>query len=160
RALLDLAMASLVEHHPEIGKGRPILEPKGTVIRLSNRRHRLAGHRYLLAGASGYSLNPVSGFGLGHAMTAGELAAQQAVAAVQAQDYSLDTLQGYQRKVYRTLRTELWLSQLITGLLAHPRWFVPFIFRTGTLFCRLLTTPNFTRQFLKPSFYWRMLFSK
>ncbi|HAP64011.1 MAG TPA: hypothetical protein DCR93_32505 [Cytophagales bacterium] len=158
--LLEEAFVSLLQHHPELGQGSALQKAKGTVIRLSTRRHQLAGERYLLAGAADYSLNPVSGFGVGHAMTAGELAAKQAMAAVQAQDYSHRHLQGYQLQVYRALRTELWLSQLITGLLDRPRWFVPMVFRLGTLFRRVLTTPDFTRQFLKPSFYWRMLFTK
>jgi menaquinone-9 beta-reductase len=82
----------------------------GTSIFLKTKKKRYVGKRVMLAGASAYCLNPVTGMGVGNAMKMGELAGYQAIACYQKGDYSELCLNEYGKKIEHLYRSTYFMN--------------------------------------------------
>jgi flavin-dependent dehydrogenase len=130
---------------------------KGAAIQLAYKKAKLSGERFLLAGAAGQSVHPVTGYGAGHAMAAGEIAAQFARQAIDNQIFTAKFLKQYDKAVYKKLGNEILLSQIITYIFDHPKTCLPILFRVGGSITNLLTHEDFSQEFLNPAFYFRQV---
>lgn len=130
---------------------------KGAAIQLAYKKAKLSGERFILAGAAGQSVHPVTGYGAGHAMAAGEIAAQIASQAIDNQNFTAKFLKQYDKTVYKKLGNEILLSQIITYIFDHPKTCLPILFRVGGSITNLLTHEDFSQEFLNPAFYFRQL---
>lgn len=133
---------------------------KGAAIQLSYKKAKISGERFLLAGSAAQSVHPVTGYGVGHAMAAGEIAAKSALEAIEKQDFSAKFLKLYDKAVYKKLGNEILLSQIITYIFDHPKTCLPILFKVGGSITSLLTHEDFSREFLNPVFYFKQIFSK
>lgn len=130
---------------------------KGATIQLSYKKAKISGDRFLLAGAAAQSVHPVTGYGVGHAMAAGEIAAQSAHQAIQQQRFDAKFLKQYDKAVYKKLGNEILLSKLTTYIFDHPKTCLPILFRVGGSITDLLTHKDFSQEFLNPAFYLKRL---
>jgi flavin-dependent dehydrogenase len=130
---------------------------KGAAIQLSYKKAKISGERFLLAGSAAQSVHPVTGYGAGHAMAAGEIAAKSAAKAIANQDFSASSLKQYDKAVYKKLGNEILLSQIITYIFNHPKTCLPILFRVGGSITSLLTHKDFSQEFLNPAFYFKQL---
>lgn len=133
---------------------------KGAAIQLSYKKAKISGERFLLAGSAAQSVHPVTGYGVGHAMAAGEIAAKIAKQAIDNQDFSAKFLKSYDKAVYKKLGNEILLSQMLTYIFDHPKTCLPILFKVGNSITNLLTHEDFSKEFLKPSFYFKQLVTK
>jgi flavin-dependent dehydrogenase len=130
---------------------------KGAAIQLSYKRAKLSGERFILAGAAGQSVHPVTGYGVGHAMAAGEVAAKIVVQAIENQDFSAKFLKKYDKAIQKKLGNEILLSQILNYIFDHPKTCLPILFGVGSSITSLLTHEDFSQEFLNPAFYFRQL---
>ena len=116
KALLDVCVA-----HPRFrdrfAGARRLGAVKGWGLPLGSRPRPMAGDGWLLVGDAASLIDPFSGEGIGNAMVSGEQAAQWAVRAAEAGDFSKAFLKGYERDVLHYLRGELRLSHAMQRLL-------------------------------------------
>lgn len=98
-------------------KAELVGEIGATAMNLSTRRRHYSGAHYLLAGSAAGAVNPVTGFGVGHAMLMGKLAAQQAAQALSEQCFSAAYLSNYDKQVHAKLKNEILISNWNTRLL-------------------------------------------
>jgi flavin-dependent dehydrogenase len=129
----------------------------GTSIQLSYKRPKRSGKRFLLAGAAVQSMHPLIGYGVAHAMAAGEIAAQVAAEAVAKQDFSEAFLSKYDKLVKKKMGSEIILNRMITFIFDHPKILLPMMFTIGKQLSGILTEKGFSTEFLKPSFYLKRL---
>lgn len=113
----------VIEAHPELRRrfGPAILQGKikGVNMKLPSFRPRYSGEGYLLAGDSAASINPVTGYGVGHAMAQGMLAAEAVQRSLAAGDFSAKFLQEYDRAVYKKLGREIRLGRWFTASMRY-----------------------------------------
>jgi flavin-dependent dehydrogenase len=132
---------------------------KGAAIQLSYRKEQLSGVRFLLVGSASASVNPVTGFGVGHAMAAGETAAFTIAKALENDDFSAKALKSYDKALYKRLKNELLMSQILTYIFDHPALCLPTLFRVGHSITSALTHKDFSDEFLNPIFYLKTAFN-
>ena len=126
---------------------------KGASIQLSYKKAKISGERFLLAGSAAQSVHPVTGYGAGHAMAAGEIAAQTAQQAIENQRFDAKFLKQYDKAVYKKLGNEILLSRILTYIFDHPKTCLPILFKVGGSITDLLTHEDFSQEFLNPAFY-------
>lgn len=130
---------------------------KGASIQLSYKKAKISGERFLLAGSAAQSVHPVTGYGAGHAMAAGEIAAQTAKMAIDNQRFDKRFLKKYDKAVYKKLGNEILLSRITTYIFDHPKTCLPILFKVGGSITDLLTHEDFSQEFLNPAFYLKRL---
>lgn len=130
---------------------------KGASIQLSYKKAKISGERFLLAGSAAQSVHPVTGYGAGHAMAAGEIAAQTAQRAIKNQRFDVKFLKQYDKAVYKKLGNEILLSRILTYIFDHPKTCLPILFKVGGSITDLLTHEDFSQEFLNPAFYFKRL---
>lgn len=140
-----------------IKEARPLSTVKTTAMTLSTARRSYSVERCLLAGSAAGSVNPVTGFGVGHAMSMGKLAAEQAALALETDDYSASFLKAYDRKVRKKLGREIFLSHLVTHLQKHIDVLEPIIYlmSRGRVLSDILSDHRLIQNLFNPLFYWR-----
>ena len=130
---------------------------KGAAIHLSYKKAKISGERFLLAGSAGQSVHPVTGYGAGHAMAAGEIAAITAHKAIEQDNFSAKFLKQYDKAVYKKLGNEILISKLVTYIFNNPKTSLPLLFRVGNSISKLLIHKDFSKEFLNPVFYFKQL---
>ncbi|MEL7124058.1 MAG: NAD(P)/FAD-dependent oxidoreductase [Bacteroidota bacterium] len=94
----------------------PVSQLKTTFMELPTGKRVCSKGRIYFAGASAGAVNPVTGYGVGHAMTMGKIAAQHISKCISAKDFSTQTLSAYDKAVKKKLRNEWLLSDCLTHL--------------------------------------------
>ncbi len=83
-------------------------KPKGAALPLtSDTKHKLSAERILFAGSSGSHVNPLTGWGVGHAIFQAHCAAEQCIKSLQQQDFSTAFLSQYDSIVQQDLANDL-----------------------------------------------------
>ncbi|KAA2245082.1 geranylgeranyl reductase family protein [Chitinophaga agrisoli] len=139
---------------------------EGYGLPLGSKKRTLSGNRYMLVGDAAYLVDPFTGEGIGNALYAGRIAAQQAAAALAANDFSAAKLAAYDEGVYRVLGPELQLSHRLQKLVKYPRLF-NFLMKIGTrnkqlkeLISCMFYEVDLRKKLARPSFYIRLLLNK
>ena len=139
---------------------------EGYGLPLGSKKRVLSGERYMLVGDAAYLVDPFTGEGIGNALYAGRIAAQQAAAALEANDFSAARLAAYDEGIYRVLGPELQLSHRLQKLVRYPRLF-NFLMKIGTrnkqlkeLISCMFYEVDLRKKLARPSFYIRLLLNK
>ncbi len=102
---------------------------KGASMSLSYKKAKYYGDRFLLVGALAQSVHPATGFGVGHAMEGGEIAAHFALKAIEKNDFSVNFLKVYEKALYKKLGSEVFASRLLVGSFKYIQRWIPYFFK-------------------------------
>ena len=115
--LKELFLQSIT-NHPILSKRfkNATLEQKiqGTSMELHKGAILFSGERYLKVGSFAQSINPITGHGLGHAMTMGMFAADQVAKCLEHNQYDAAFLKQYDKAVEKKLYPEIRAGKIIT----------------------------------------------
>lgn len=138
----------------------------GYGLPLGSKKRKLHGERYMLVGDAGYLIDPFTGEGIGNALYSGRIAAQQAAAAIAANDYSDAFFNSYDENVYRILGPELQVSTKLQKLIKYP-WLFNTLMKMGTrnkqlkdLMSCMFHEVDLRKKLGKPTFYLKLLFNR
>lgn len=132
---------------------------KGTFMPVDNQIAASAKNRLIYTGANVFSVNPVTGLGVGNAMTMGKLAALQAKSCVEKDRFDSEMTQQYDLAVRKRLENIVRLNKTINFIQKHPALFgwvfyLPFL---APVLKSLLNNAKFIDRFALPAFYKNML---
>lgn len=104
------AMQLLISEHPAMAPRFKNVTRQDRItgfgLPLGSLHSKLSGHRFMLCGDAASLIDPATGEGIGNAMLSGMLAAQQAMACFQKNDFSQKFLSRYDAEVYNRLGKE------------------------------------------------------
>ena len=139
---------------------------EGYGLPLGSKKRLLSGERYMLVGDAASLIDPFTGEGIGNALYSGRYAAQQAAAAILANDFSKETLYKYDLDVERGLGTELRLSHQLQKLIRFP-WLFNLLVNISNnnkqvkeLISCMFYEVDIRKRLTKPSFYFKLLFNR
>ena len=125
---LKKTLQTLLTTHPELASrfaaAEPLSEVAGFGLPLGGRSRPLAGARFLLCGDAASLIDPLQGHGIDTALQSGVLAARQAVASCQANNFSAAYLADYEREVQRSIGRRLTRSYRLMRFAAARPWLV------------------------------------
>ena len=156
-------MQAIIERHPALGYrfANAKLEEKivGYPLPLGSKLRRASGDAFMVLGDAGHMIDPLTGEGIGNGMYAGVIAADQAIAALEANDLSAAGLADYDARIKRVLGREMDVSYRIQASLRWP-WIVNtmanFVHRRPELIStmsRMYTDIELRARIAKPSFW-------
>src|SRR5690606_39800877 len=96
---------------------RPVGRVVGWGLPMGSEPRPMAGDGWMLVGDAASLIDPFTGEGIGNAMLSGMHAAEWALRACEAGDFSDAFLRGYEREVLGALKNELKLSHTLQRLL-------------------------------------------
>ncbi|MBS0025785.1 geranylgeranyl reductase family protein [Chitinophaga sp. 2R12] len=138
----------------------------GYGLPLGSKKRKLHGERYMLVGDAGYLIDPFTGEGIGNALYSGRIAAQQAAAAIAANDYSDQFFNTYDENVYRILGPELEVSTKLQKLIKYP-WLFNMLMKMGArnkqlkdLMSCMFHEVDLRKKLGSPMFYVKLLFNR
>lgn len=168
KANLKKLLPLILEKYPTLKErfknAELIDEVKGYGLPLGSKKRNISGDNYLLVGDAASLIDPFTGEGIGNAMLSGMVAADVAVKAIAAKDFSKAQLKEYDETVYRKLWNELSLSKRLQNLSKHG-WLFNFVVNKAsrnktvqeTISC-MFNDLDIRSQLRKPSFYFKLLF--
>lgn len=138
----------------------------GYGLPLGSKKRKLHGERYMLVGDAGFLIDPFTGEGIGNALYSGRIAAQQAAAAIEANDYSDTFFNAYDENVYRILGPELQVSTKLQKLIKYP-WLFNMLMKMGSrnkqlkdLMSCMFHEVDLRKKLGKPMFYVKLLLNR
>lgn len=138
----------------------------GYGLPLGSKKRKLHGERYMLVGDAGFLIDPFTGEGIGNALYSGRIAAQQAAAAIEANNYSDTFFNSYDENVYRILGPELQVSTKLQKLIKYP-WLFNMLMKMGSrnkqlkdLMSCMFHEVDLRKKLGKPMFYVKLLFNR
>ena len=149
---------------PEILKSRfknatPLEKGKGVSILLGKNPRLLSSERILLAGSAAGSIHPFTGFGVGHAMRMGQLAAEQAQKCLEKKDFSASFMKSYDKVVHKRMNEDFRLGSIMHFIMRHFNVLLPVL--KVVIFSKRLTqiiaAEKFQHHSLNPLFYLKRL---
>src|SRR5690606_11396021 len=142
---------------------RPVGRVVGWGLPMGSEPRPMAGDGWMLVGDAASLIDPFTGEGIGNAMLSGMHAAEWALRACEAGDFSDAFLRGYEREVLGALKNELKLSHTLQRLLQW-RGPVDVVIRKAARSEELASTIsamfddlNVRRRLLSPRFYLGLL---
>lgn len=153
-------LPEVINSHPEL-KARfknAVLEGsiKGAKMQLPSSKTIYSGEGFLLVGDSADSINPVTGYGVGHAMAQGHLASIVIKKSLLAKNTSASFFKQYDHEVRKLLGKEILLSRFFTMGMG----FIPLLDRligisiVQSTMRQVLSKSDFVEKIMKP-FYWK-----
>lgn len=133
---------------------------KGKFLHLPSKKMELSKDHLMIAGAVGMAVNPITGYGVGHSMTMGRFAANHAVEAIKANNFSADFLKKYDSKILKKLRQERLAASFKTYLLTKTNTVTNLIgfFSRNKSTNQLFRREDLAANFYNPSFYFKHFF--
>lgn len=144
---------------------RPLEEVRGHGLPLGSVRRKLSGDRFLLIGDAGSLIDPFTGEGVGNAIRSGRVAADHIVQCFRFNDFSARFNRAYDREIYRRMGKEFRIGHALQRLSQIP-WLFNLVVRKARnnpywheFLCNALADIDVKMHFIRPSFYYRLLFS-
>ena len=170
KANLKQLMLEAISKHPNIKHrfaGAVMQgEIEGWGLPLGSKKRKLSGNRFLLTGDAGSLIDPFTGEGIGNALVSGLVASRMIKSAIDANDFTEDYLQQYDKELYNKLWAELKLSHYLQILSSKPRLFNFVIGKASrskelkeTISC-MFENVDIRKKFTNPFFYLRILFNR
>jgi menaquinone-9 beta-reductase len=100
---------------------------KGTFMLLGKNPRFLSAERYLLAGSAMGSINPITGYGVGHAMRSAQIAAYWAAKSISGNNFSASFLKQYDSQIMKRMQSDFRLGYLTNWMFNHIKWLLPFM---------------------------------
>lgn len=117
---LKKVMADLIDNDPVINArfkdAFPIESMKGYGLPLASLQRKVYGDGWLLTGDAASLVCPITGEGIGPAMLSGYIAAHFIQRAILQNDFSADIFRHYDREVYKRLKGDIQVYQLLQKL--------------------------------------------
>ena len=120
----------------------------------------------MLVGDAASLIDPFTGEGIGNALYSGRYAANQAAAAIVANDFSKEAMYKYDLDVERGLGAELRLSHQLQKLIMFP-WLFNLLVNISNrnkqvkeLISCMFYEVDIRARLTKPSFYFKLLFNR
>lgn len=129
---------------------------KGASMMLPSAWPQYSGNGFLLVGDTASSINPVTGYGVGHAMAQGRLAAEVAIKSLLNNNTTAVFLRQYDLAIKKSLGREILLGRAFTAFMG----FIPLLDKLIALYSiqklmrHLLSDSNFADKIMRP-FAWR-----
>lgn len=160
--LLDQILEELPALKSRFKNAQALEKPKGTFMPAYKEVQDCVKPNLLIAGANAFSVNPITGLGVGNAMTMGKLAAYQIKACYEKDDFSLAQLLNYQNESRKALTSVVRLNRSMNFIQLRLKLLAPILkVLYGNKFIhRLLENPYYIRDRYKPKMYWDALFNK
>ncbi|MCB0641923.1 MAG: hypothetical protein KDC44_09800, partial [Phaeodactylibacter sp.] len=132
---------------------------QGTYLHLRQQRPLFSEPGLLKVGAGAVSVNPVTGMGVGNAMTMARIAAEQINRHWQQGRFEAGVEQQYARLVRQRLQPILRFNALLNAFQYKIHWLEPLLspLLRRRWMQRLLQEPNWACQVNNPRFYWELL---
>jgi geranylgeranyl reductase family protein len=121
REVLDRFVAGLALTEGRLAQAEPVGPARGHPLRTQFGKTRTHAERILVAGDAAGLVNPLSGEGITPAMESGELAAECALAALRAGDFSARALAPYTRALKARFAADWRAARILQSALAYPR---------------------------------------
>lgn len=138
----------------------------GYGLPLGSKKRVISGKRYMLVGDAAFLIDPFTGEGIGNAIYTGAIAAKQAAACLEAENYSAEIMAAYDESVYRVLGPELQLSHKLQQLVKYPRlfnWLMKMGMRNKQLrdvISSMFYEVDLRKKLTRPSFYFKLLLNR
>jgi flavin-dependent dehydrogenase len=147
-------LASRPELKARFAQARPLGGRRGTSMLLQT-TPRWAERGVLHIGSSAFCVNPITGLGVGNAMSMGKLAAEQIRELYGQPDLSLQIQSAYEKKARKKYRNILLMNRLVNLIQRHFTFFEPLLARllNTHLVQRLLVQPDLVKSFSRRKFY-------
>jgi len=140
-------------------------EVKGFGLPLGSKERKLSGDSFLLTGDAASLIDPFTGEGISNAMISGMYAAEMAIKAITAENYSLAFLKEYDKLVYKRLGKELNVSTRMNQLVNYP-WLFNIVVNKATnnkelgeMISCMFDDIDLRKKLKQPSFYFKLLFN-
>ncbi|MCX6350986.1 MAG: NAD(P)/FAD-dependent oxidoreductase [Bacteroidetes bacterium] len=142
-------------------------KPSGFGLPLGGKTRPVSGANYMLIGDAACMIDPFTGEGVGNAIHAGMMAADQAKNCIETNDFSAQFLKAYDKRIHRVLGKDFIMSKraqeslkypaifnLCFGLLKRNKSFkeIVTLALNGGDFNSLLKSPKFYLKLVKDSF--------
>jgi geranylgeranyl reductase family protein len=133
---------------------------------LWDKRRKISGDNFMLAGDVASLIDPVTGEGIGHAAISGMYAAKQAKRSLEINDFSAGFMQQYDKSIYDKIGNELNISSKIPRFIKYSWLFNGVInkaVKSKTLQNRLIqavTDLEVRKRLKQPSLYLKILLGK
>jgi len=133
---------------------------------LWDKKRKISGDNFMLAGDVASLIDPVTGEGIGHAAISGMLAAKQVKKSLEANDFSSGFMVQYDKSIYDKIGKELNISSKIPGFIKYPWLFNGVInkaVKSKTLQYRLtqaMSDLEVRKRLKQPSLYLKILLGK
>jgi geranylgeranyl reductase family protein len=166
---LKLKLDELIKDHPVLQKrftnAKPLESVKGYGLPIGSKKRSISGERFLLLGDAASLIDPFTGEGIGNAIRSGRIAADQIINCFKSNRFDADYNKHYDKVIYHKMWNELRLSRGLQKLLKFPRLF-NFVVRKANknqsvklLLTSMLDDVDLKKELVKPSFYFKLLFS-
>ncbi|MEL7534533.1 MAG: geranylgeranyl reductase family protein [Bacteroidota bacterium] len=163
RQQLDEIVASHPLIAPRFKNAKQIGKTLGFGLPLGSKKRPISGNHFMLIGDAASLIDPFTGEGIGNAMLSGKIAAEKALLAFEAADFSAARLAQYDEAVWKKMWRELQLSHQMQKLVNYP-WLFNFVVRKAnknssiqTMLTMMFENLDIRKELKKPSFYWRLL---
>lgn len=146
-------LKSRFQYAEPLGKG------KGTSMLLGKNPRLLSDERVLLVGSAAGSIHPSTGFGVGHAMRMGQLAAFHATESLKANDFSASFLKAYDIDVHKRMRDDHVYGYFSHFIMRHIKFFLPlmrFVISSKQLMA-FFSSESIRHHLLNPVFYFKKM---
>ena len=167
RVNLTKVLESVVVEHPTLkhrfANAERIGPIRGFGLPLGSKLYSISGPHYMLVGDAAHLIDPMTGEGIGNAIYSGMIAAEQAQACLEQNDFSADFLQAYDKRVKRVMGPELKISfqiqkflskTFITNLLARIIIGNPGLIK---MLSRMYTDMELRKRVAYPGFWLKVL---
>ena len=141
-----------------------ISKTDGASVHFGVRDRVLSGDNFVMIGDAAGLADPINANGIGHAMITGKMAAEKAIACVEANDFSSKMTADFGKKVAKRLKASLQGSRLAYRLFSYPTLMVltsNFLtaFGNNPALYDLTYSNNVKRLLLSFSFWKRLIFN-
>ncbi|MCF8368357.1 MAG: geranylgeranyl reductase family protein [Bacteroidales bacterium] len=124
RINLKKLMFEAIENEPHLMErfknATQISKVEAYSLPLWDKKRKIRGDGFLLAGDAANLIDPVTGEGIGHAALSGMFAARQAIRSIEKGDYSEAFLKQYEDDLYEKIGRELRISRKIPRFVKYP----------------------------------------
>ena len=133
---------------------------------LWDKRRKISGNNFMLAGDVASLIDPVTGEGMGHAAISGMLAAKQVIKSLEENNFSAAFMQQYDNSIYNKIGNELSISSKIPKFIKHAWLFngvVNKAVKSKTLQHRLteaMSDLEVRKKLKQPSLYLKILLGR
>jgi len=160
---------TLLTKHPNIKdrfkNATPLENIKGFGLPLGSKKKKLSGNHFILLGDAASLIDPFTGEGIGNAIRSGRIAATHLESAFQKNLFNAQFNKSYDTKIYKATWQELRVSASLQKLLRFP-WLFNFVIKKAKknqslqlLLTSMLNDVSIKKELLKPTFYFKLLFS-
>lgn len=127
---MEELLKQYIQSRPDLKKwfsrARPLGKAKGTSMLLQS-KVQWSGQKTMYVGSGAFCVNPITGLGVGNAMSMGKLAAEQIRAHYPKGDFPEKAITGYRRAGRRKFRNILRLNRLVNLMQRHFGFFEPIL---------------------------------